>query len=156
MSTYPGRDTLPAELMDLQEVQRPRLLNALGDLVGGDAADVAERTALEVELAQLDARIRRLRERLDGPATTGAGSGAGLVLDFGQGAEHFRLGRYAGPGESVITPESPLGRALAGARAGDTVTYATPRGEASVTVIALAQPDIPGGEPEPETADSAA
>jgi len=40
-------------------------------------------------------------------------------------------------GLDVVTPDSPLGHALVGAVAGQRVTYPTPRGPVSVTVVGL-------------------
>ena len=50
-----------------------------------------------------------------------------MTLDFGDGPESFLLGSVdeAGDGLDVITPNSPLGQALQGARVGSTVSYAT-------------------------------
>jgi transcription elongation factor GreB len=39
-----------------------------------------------------------------------------------------------------IAPYAPLARALIGARVGDTVTFARPAGNLSLTVIAIAHP----------------
>jgi transcription elongation GreA/GreB family factor len=40
-------------------------------------------------------------------------------------------------GLDVVTPDSPLGHALVGAVAGQRVTYPTPRGPVSVTVVSI-------------------
>ena len=141
--TPESRAALAAQLQQLTDVERPHLLAVMGQSDGRDAADAAERSARELDLAQLDTRIARLRDRLDAPEATGAASGlvepgALLVLDFGDGPETYRFADFDVDGTSVVTPASPLGQALAGARGGDTVHYRTPRGEASVDLVSIA------------------
>ncbi|MGI9003690.1 MAG: GreA/GreB family elongation factor, partial [Pseudonocardia sp.] len=52
----------------------------------------------------------------------------------------------------VLTVDSPLGRALAGRRAGDTVVYRTPDGEASVAVVSVVLPsEEPSGDHDAHT-----
>lgn len=46
----------------------------------------------------------------------------------------------AGAEDSTLTADSPLGLALYGHKAGDTVTYRTPRGELQVTLLAIELP----------------
>ena len=50
--------------------------------------------------------------------------------------EETPIGREA----ETLTARSPLGQALAGRKAGDTVTYTTPQGENQVELIALKLP----------------
>jgi transcription elongation factor GreA len=42
------------------------------------------------------------------------------------------------PAEGLIASDSPVGRALTGARTGDTVTVAAPRGPRTLAVLAVA------------------
>ena len=46
----------------------------------------------------------------------------------------------AGAEDTTLTADSPLGLALFGHKAGDTITYRTPRGETQVTLLAIKQP----------------
>jgi transcription elongation GreA/GreB family factor len=41
----------------------------------------------------------------------------------------------------ILTWDSPLARALVGARPGDMITYASPEGESIVEVLAIQAPD---------------
>ncbi|GAA2769790.1 GreA/GreB family elongation factor [Streptomyces showdoensis] len=41
------------------------------------------------------------------------------------------------PDLDLVTADSPLGRALLGRHAGDTVTYRTPEGTTTATVVSL-------------------
>jgi transcription elongation factor GreA len=136
---------LRAELAVLVEVQRPALLSTRGP-IEGDAADVAGRAALEMEIEALDAQIARLTERLDGPRITDkalpegvVGLGRLVTIDFGDGLETFRVEQYPDSRSDVVsvTPTSPLGSALLGATAGTTVTYVSPAGPQKLTIVTV-------------------
>ena len=141
------RARLNLQLAQLNDVERPALLAQLGR-VEGDAADVADRVAVELELVQLSARIGRLVERLEADPQTAEPVAKGLVtagrivtLDFGDGAhEQYLVGDYLDPTAAIptLTSKSPLGAALLGAEAGATVTYRLPSGTKTVKVIAVA------------------
>jgi len=45
-----------------------------------------------------------------------------------------------GEADETLTADSPLGIALAGHKAGDNVTYSTPRGQQTVKLVSLKQP----------------
>ncbi len=142
-----ARGRLHEELSAL-EAERGQLLELVASTVGKDPADQAERTLREFDVEQVEIRIQRIRARLDAadrPARTTALDGTvrpGVVvaLDFGDGApEKFVFGGLAEVDEDVdvVTPSSPLGRALLGAGAGDAVSYRTPQGERSVRIAAI-------------------
>lgn len=143
------RGRLQQRLTELRTVERPRLVAILATFDGKDPADQADRVAVELDLAHVDARIQRLDELLaDGGTarTSVADQGslprdATLVLDFGGGPESYRFGALdIDDGREVVTPDSPLGQALLGAVTGQRVAYATPRGQAFVTVVSMGGP----------------
>lgn len=112
-------------------------------------ADQPDRAIHELGLAQVEARIRRLTYLLgvnDPPVAVTVNSatpplGATLVLDFGNGPQAYRFAALdIDDGRDVVTPDSPLGRALAHASPGQRVTYRTAHGEASVTLVAVRAP----------------
>lgn len=140
---------LERQLAELRSVERPRLLAVMAAVDGKDSADQADLMTVELELAQVDARIRRLSDLLADDEATGLGSGtagalfrgAALVLDFGSGPENYRFGALdVDDGLDVVTPGSPLGCALAGAVVGQRLAYRTPRGDASVVVVSIGVP----------------
>ena len=135
------RRRLAGELADLERVERPRLLTVLGATDGCDLADRADRVACENDLARLDARIAHLQTRLAALDLEPTGAHplheATVVVDFGDGPETFLVDEFCGGGLPVITPRSPLGQALLGAASGQTLTYRTPRGTASVVLVAI-------------------
>ncbi|HEV7208064.1 MAG TPA: GreA/GreB family elongation factor [Mycobacteriales bacterium] len=136
---------LEAELAALRE--RAALLRLSAVTCSGDAADQAERVHLEWEAEQIDLRIERLRDRIDAvayaaqtPADGTARLGAIVELDFADGgSSQFQLGEVADLAGlvSAVSTASPLGAALLGARAGDTVTYGAPRGRITARVTAV-------------------
>ena len=98
----------------------------------GDAADRAGNVEAIIRLEELDARIGALREQLSAPAADRAEPGtvqvgSRIAVRFGDDpeVETFLVGvlEEAGEAVEVITPASPLGRALLGARSGDVVSY---------------------------------
>ncbi len=98
----------------------------------GDAADRAGNVEAIIRLEDIDARIGSLRGQLSGPiAARTAGDtvqvGSRVTIRFGAepDAEPFLVGvlEEAGATVEVITPASPLGRALLGARSGDELNY---------------------------------
>lgn len=129
------------------EAERDERAKARFD-TGGDIGDRAWRMEGETALLQLDAQIRRLRRSLDDAAervTVRAGDrvavGATVELRFlaDSSLERYVVGALDAQEEDVpvLTPDSPLGRVLLGARVGDTVEYAAPRGSARVVVEAI-------------------
>jgi transcription elongation factor GreA len=134
------RTRLAAELAELERVERPRFLAVLGTTDGWNVADRADRIACQNDLARLDARIAQLQSRLAALDLEPTGAHtlheATVVVDFGDGPETFLVDEFCG-GLPVITPMSPLGRALLGAASGQTLTYRTPRGTATVVLVAI-------------------
>jgi transcription elongation factor GreA len=150
---------LPGELYRLVNETRPALLERMAGQDGRDSADIADRVVREADLAQLDDRIEALELHLQRRtlADTGSASIAGPDQDVAVQAGGVVSLSFAGEAPSrylvadlldaadagasgefdVLTPGSPLGRALLGARPGDQVTYVTPRGRVTVKVHAV-------------------
>jgi transcription elongation GreA/GreB family factor len=53
---------------------------------------------------------------------------------------HFIEETPAGAEDSTLTSDSPLGLALFGRQAGETITYRTPRGDQQVTLLGIEFP----------------
>ena len=116
----------------------------------GDAADRATNVDAHVRLAVLEERIADIEAELyrvsrgetgfDGDTST-VRVGSTVTVDFGDGPEVYAVNTVdlAPAGVEVITPGSPLGRALIGATAGDHVEYRITGGRtATVEVVAVA------------------
>ncbi|HEY2765858.1 MAG TPA: GreA/GreB family elongation factor [Pseudonocardiaceae bacterium] len=145
-----ARRRLQDELADLRD-RRRELVAALqeSDSVG-DRADAAETLEMRDELVWADEQIAEIVARLAGaePAGDSGGlpDGAEVTLRFEDGTEQtLRVAAFPeevpeGAEETSFTVHSPLGRALAGHRPGDTVSYSTPDGPVHVRLIDLRLP----------------
>jgi transcription elongation factor GreA len=127
------RDTLAARLAALR-AERDQALAETMPVGDGDVADRATNVNGHVRLAMLEERIATveeelaaLRETRDRSAEGGVAVGDVVTLDLGDGPEVFLLGSVDEATDSfdVITPSSPLGKALLGARVGSSVSYRT-------------------------------
>lgn len=123
-------DALTNRLAELYH-ERRQVLAEIAPTGSGDDADRATNVDGHVRLAMLEQRIVDLENELAEPrAPRRAADGAIAVgdvvtVDLGDGPETFLLGtvEVAATGLDVITPSSPLGRVLVGARVGDVLTY---------------------------------
>jgi len=144
------RDRIESELEDLRgrRDQMRAELQGDADTVGdsGDAADALQRSE---DLAGIDEQINRLTWLLAGGNAETPGqlpNGTEVTLRFpGDQPQRMRIVHFleetpAGEEDTTLTSDSPLGLALFGRRAGETVTYSTPRGELQVELLAI---DIP-------------
>jgi len=148
------RDRLDRELRQARE-QRQRLAAQLGgedpdnpDL--GDRGDDANQLEGLDDLARMDRRIDELERLLADPAAldapAGLADGTAVTLRFPDGDEStFRVVAIpeqaaADDQDDVVTVGSPLGEALVGRSAGDTITYAGPDGDLQAEVVALQAP----------------
>ena len=140
------QDVLTARLAALR-AEREQTLTETIPSGGGDMADRATNVDGHVRLAMLEQRIATVEDELAASQQPSARStkdgvavGDVVTLDLGDGPESFLLGSVDEAGDSVdvITPSSPLGQALQGARVGSTVSYATrPNRTLYATVVAV-------------------
>jgi transcription elongation factor GreA len=139
--TPQGLAALRAEIAQLESEGRAAMavrIKAAREL--GDLKENAEYHIAKDDQAHLETKIKRLTERLRAarvvegttdPDVVGFGSTVSVV-DEGSGKTHeFTL---VGPTEADLktgrlSSESPVARALVGARAGETVAVQTPGGE---------------------------
>ncbi|MEA2221603.1 MAG: transcription elongation factor GreA [Solirubrobacteraceae bacterium] len=139
--TPEGLTALRAEIAHLEGQGRAEMavrIKAAREL--GDLKENAEYHIAKDDQAHLETKIKRLTQRLRAarvvegttdPEIVGFGSTV-LVVDESSGREHeFTL---VGPTEADLktgrlSSESPVARALVGARAGETVSVQTPGGE---------------------------
>ena len=113
----------------------------------GDLRENGGYHAAREEQGKMEGRIRQLQELLrtarvgDAPSTDNVAPGTVVTIQYEDDdeAERFLLGSREISGTTDLTvysPESPLGKAILGARAGDTVSYTAPSGaEIKVKVI---------------------
>ncbi len=148
--TAEGLERLRAEVEEMETTgrregaERIRIAREWGDL-----KENAEYHDAKNSLALLERRITVLRERLDNAVVVEAASGDGDVVAFGSTVEVVdeasgRPAEYTLVGEAEadvskgkLSADSPVGRALMGAREGDVVSVPTPRGSRDFRVARL-------------------
>lgn len=147
----PGTSTRERLEQELARVrgQRDRLAVQLGgedpeDHDLGDRGDAAVELEERDDLARMDRRIREIERLLAGRHVPGTASGLPdgtvVTLRFPDGdVATYRIATIPEEGrDDVVTAGSPLGQALVGRAAGDTITYRGPDGELDAEVVALA------------------
>jgi transcription elongation factor GreA len=148
--TREGYERLRAEVEELETTgrhegaERIRVARQWGDL-----SENAEYHDAKKSLALLERRITVLRERLDHAVIVDTADGDEDVVAFGstvevvdeasgRPAEYTLVGEAeADVGQGLLSAESPVGRALMGARVGDVVSVPTPRGSRELRVARL-------------------
>jgi transcription elongation factor GreA len=113
----------------------------------GDLKENAEYHAAKEEAAMLEAKIAGLREQLrtaeivEGSEDGVAGMGATVTYadeKTGKELTHTLVPKIeADPSKGLISIDSPVGKALAGAKVGDAATLETPSGERTMRVLAV-------------------
>jgi transcription elongation factor GreA len=146
-----GLERLRAEVEELETTgrregaERIRIAREWGDL-----KENAEYHDAKNSLALLERRITVLRERLDNAVVmaTDAEDGEEVVRfgstvevvdeSSGRPAEYTLVGEAeADVGKGLLSSDSPVGRALMGARPGDVVSVPTPRGSRELRIARL-------------------
>ena len=140
-------ERLSAELEELKTEGRPRASKAIEIARShGDLKENAEYDSAKEEQGKMEARIRQLEEMLRnaevGEAPKGDAVAAGMIVtttDEDGDEETFLLGSREDRHEGlpVVSAQSPLGKALIGAKVGDTRSYQAPAGSFSVTVTGV-------------------
>lgn len=113
----------------------------------GDLKENAEYHAAKEEASMLEAKIGSLRDQLrsaeivDAADGDVAGMGSTVVYTDDKTGEEMRHKLVpkleANPTEGLISIDSPVGRALAGARVGDEASLETPAGPRTMRVLAI-------------------
>ncbi|MFE2298473.1 GreA/GreB family elongation factor [Streptomyces sp. NPDC059445] len=141
-----ARQALEQELADLR-TERSTVAATLQDSEAevGDHADAADELQRADDLRRLDDRISQITTRLAGadvagpPPTDTVGVGSTVTVRFADGTtDTVQIGEGAAVlDRTLVTADSPLGRALLGRRAGDTVDFQAPDGPGSAVVVSL-------------------
>jgi transcription elongation factor GreA len=132
---------------------RPAIAKEINDRrQEGDLRENGGYQAAREEQAKQEGRIRQLQQLLreaqvgEAPTTSGTG-GPGMVVEVrypgDDESERFLIGsreEAATADIEVYSAASPLGKALTGAREGDTVSYETPNGKTVQVTLLSAKP----------------
>ena len=141
--TQAQKEQLQAELAELEGPRRAEIVEAIKVARGyGDLSENFEYHAAKNEQGLLERRITILRDRLDRSVvideaaaaasdTVSVGSKVRIEDEDGERME-VEISSVGG-----VSPESPLGSALLGARVGDEVDIAAPRGAWRAKVVSI-------------------
>jgi transcription elongation factor GreA len=136
---------LEAELAELEGPRRAEVVRAIATARGfGDLSENFEYHAAKNEQGLLEHRIRTIRDRLDRAvlveqdATPSGKVGIGSTVEI----EDDKGERMTLEISSVggISPDSPLGSALLGAKEGDEVDVKAPRGSWRARILSVGAP----------------
>ncbi len=113
----------------------------------GDLKENAEYHAAKEEAAMLEAKIAGLRDQLRSAeiveAANGDAAGMGTTVTYkdeqsGKELSHKLVPKVeANPSAGLISIDSPVGKALAGAKVGEAATLETPSGTRTMRVLAV-------------------
>jgi transcription elongation factor GreA len=138
--TASQRAALEAELAELEGPKRAAAVQAIKTAREfGDLSENFEYHAAKNEQGFLEARIRKLRHRLQHAVTvehdTDEHVGVGSIVELADEAGETMEVEISAVGG--VSPDSPLGSALIGAGVGDVVDVEAPRGAWKARVLAI-------------------
>ena len=136
-------EALRSELAELEGPRRTEVVAAIKKAREfGDLSENFEYHAAKNEQGMLEARIRTLRARLDHAEivddASGDEVGIGSVVEVeDERGETMTVEVSAVGGAGTVSPTSPLGSALLGHKAGESVEVEAPRGAWRATIRAI-------------------
>jgi transcription elongation factor GreA len=134
---------LAAELAELEGPRRTAIVKEIATArAHGDLSENFEYHAAKNEQGLLERRITILRSRLHNAVVVDGGSSDVVVVGSrvvvkDESGETMELEISSVGGQGAVSPTSPLGGALLGMRAGETVDVPAPRGVWQATVIEI-------------------
>jgi transcription elongation factor GreA len=143
--TAAQRDALAEELAELEGPVRAAVVQAIKTArEHGDLSENFEYHAAKNEQGLLEARIRKLRARLDSSVIVDAAAldegevGIGSIVGIEDAdGKSLEVEISSVSGSNSVSPESPLGRALVGRVVGETVDVNAPRGSWRATIVSV-------------------
>jgi transcription elongation factor GreA len=146
--TAAGKARLEDELAQLRTERQPALAARIQEATEhGDVSDNSEYEDLKDEWQKLEARVHDLEQTLEraeviapdaSSETADLGSTVTLRSDDGEEETWVLVSpEEANTLDGTISTESPVGHALFGRRAGDSVTVSTPSGAIIFTIVSI-------------------
>ena len=140
--TLAQKEQLEAELAELEGPKRAAMVEAIATARSfGDLYENFEYHAAKNEQGLLERRITLLRDRLDRAVVVDETAATSGVVSVGSTVEvEDELGATMQVEISSVggvSPDSPVGRALMGAKAGDEVVIEAPRGAWRARVVSV-------------------
>ena len=150
--TYEGLKAREEELEYLKTQKRKEISEKIKVALGfGDLSENAEYDEAKNEQAEVEMRILKLEKMLknarviddENISTDSVALGCKvkvLDIDFDEEAEYYVVGSTeADPNKNKLSDESPVGKAIMGAKAGDTVTVESPNGEFKMKILEISR-----------------
>ena len=149
--TAEGHIKLFAEFQRLQQVERPRIIQAIAEARGhGDLSENAEYHAAKEAQSLNEGRIAELEDKLQRAEVIDVSKLSGSTVKFGatvtlvdEDTDEEKVLQLVGESEADvksgrISITSPTARALIGKKKGDTVEVNTPGGGKSYEIVKVA------------------
>ena len=148
--TPKGFADIEAEVARLREEDRPRIIQAIKEArEQGDLSENADYDAARDEQAKVEARIQELEYMLEhaiiieeapkGIVGIGTTVTISYIDDEDDEDEYKIVGSLeADPFDNKVSDESPIGKALCGAKEGDIVSVPSPNGSYDVKIVKIA------------------
>ena len=148
--TQTAYDRLQEELAHLEGEARTKVIDDIATArAHGDLSENAEYHAAKDQQGLQEARIRQIREMLDNAEIIQAQDdgvirpGKLVTLKYeGEEPETYLLGlrEERDGGHDILTPDSPIGQALVGHLAGETIIAKVPAGDLKIDIVAVQTP----------------
>src|ERR1700735_5689944 len=149
--TIAGHAALEAEFMRLQQVERPRIIEAIAEARShGDLSENAEYHSAKEAQSHNEGRIAELEDKLQRAEVIDVSKLSGSTIKFGatvtlvdEDTEEEKVFQIVGESEADVKSgrvsiSSPTARALIGKKVGDSVEVNTPGGGKSYEVLKVA------------------
>ena len=149
--TASGHAALEAEFLRLQQVERPRIVQAISEArTHGDLSENAEYHSAKEAQSHNEGRILELEEMLQRAEVIDVSKLSGSTIKFGatvtlidEDTEAEKVFQIVGESEAdvksgKVSITSPTGRALIGKKAGESVEVTTPGGGKSYEILKVA------------------
>ena len=149
--TQTAYDRLQAELVYLEGDARSKIIDDIATArAHGDLSENAEYHAAKDQQGLQEARVRQIKEMLENAeiihtkddGVIKPGKLVTLRYEQDEEAETYLLGlrEERGGTHDILTPESPIGQALVGHVAGETLIAKVPAGELRIEIVAVETP----------------
>jgi transcription elongation factor GreA len=155
MDKYPitiaGHAALEAEFMRLQQIERPRIVEAIAEARShGDLSENAEYHSAKEAQSHNEGRIAELEDKLQRAEVIDVSKLSGATVKFGatvtlidEDTEAKKVFQIVGESEADVksgrvSVTSPTARALIGKKVGDSVEVNTPGGGKSYEILKVA------------------
>ena len=143
--TQNAYNRLKKELDHLEGEARTKVIEEIATArAHGDLSENAEYHAAKDQQGLQEARVRQLREMLENAEIIEADNDAVVkpgklvtIRHDGEEPETYLLGlrEEKGGDHDILTPDSPLGKAVLGHSAGETVVAKVPNGELKIEIV---------------------